>query len=93
MPDTPASATTGSYSTTRGLPSNIADLRERVDRAASLLGDVGNLHELANMLTDAAYAALCLGSERDAANLAARATPITRAPATIMCLPPARRLP
>ena len=48
-----------------------------MDRAAALLGDVGNLHELANMLTDAAYAALCLGSDRDAADFAARATPIT----------------
>jgi hypothetical protein len=54
-------------------------LRERVDRAASLLSDVGNLHELANMLTDAAYAALCLGSDRDATDLAARATPIALA--------------
>jgi non-specific serine/threonine protein kinase len=59
--------------------SSIVDLRERVDRAACLLGDVGNVHELANLLTDAAYAALCLGSDRDAANFAARATPIARA--------------
>jgi predicted ATPase/class 3 adenylate cyclase len=59
--------------------SSIAELRERVDRAASLLSDVGNVHELANMLTDAAYAALCLGSDRDAAEFAARATPITLA--------------
>jgi hypothetical protein len=58
--------------------SNIADLRERVDRAASLLSYVGNVHELANLLTSAAYAALCLGSERDATDFAARATPITR---------------
>ncbi|HEX6619408.1 MAG TPA: hypothetical protein VF024_07110, partial [Solirubrobacteraceae bacterium] len=59
--------------------SSIAELRKRVETAASLLGDVGNVHELANMLTDAAYAALCLGSDRDAADFAARATPITRA--------------
>jgi predicted ATPase/DNA-binding SARP family transcriptional activator len=59
--------------------SSIADLRERVDRAASLLTDVGNVHELANLLTAAAYAALCLGSERDATDFAARATPIARA--------------
>jgi predicted ATPase len=59
--------------------SSIADLRERVETAASLLADVGNVHELANLLTDAAYAALCLGSERDATGFAARATPITRA--------------
>jgi non-specific serine/threonine protein kinase len=58
--------------------SSIVDLRERVDRAACLLGDVGNVHELANLLTDAAYAALCLGSARDAADFAGRATPITR---------------
>jgi predicted ATPase len=59
--------------------SSIAELRERVDDAASLLTDVGNLHELANVLTDAAYAALCLGSEGDAADFAARATPIAHA--------------
>ena len=58
--------------------SSIVELRERVDRAACLLGDVGNVHELANLLTDAAYAALCLGSARDAADFAGRATPITR---------------
>ena len=59
--------------------SSIADLRERVETAASLLTDVGNVHELANLLTAAAYAALCLGSELDATVFAARATPITRA--------------
>jgi hypothetical protein len=59
--------------------SSIADLRERVDTAASLLTDVGNVDALANLLTAAAYGALCLGSERDATDFAARATPITRA--------------
>ena len=59
--------------------SSIADLRERVETAASLLTDVGNVHKLANLLTDAAYAVLCLGSERDATDFAARATPIVRA--------------
>ena len=59
--------------------SSIADLRERVDTAASLLSDVGNVHQLADLLTAAAYAALCLGSEHDAADFAARATPIARA--------------
>jgi hypothetical protein len=58
---------------------SIAELRERVDTAATLLADVGNLYELAHLLTSAAYAALCLGSERDATGFAARATPITRA--------------
>ena len=57
---------------------SIVDLREGVDRAASLLRDVGNVHQLANLLTDAAYHSLCLGSERDATDFAARATPITR---------------
>jgi hypothetical protein len=59
--------------------SKIADLREGVDSAASLLSDVGNVYCLAELLTSAAYAALCLGSERDAPDFAARATPITRA--------------
>jgi len=59
--------------------SNIAELRVRVDEAVSLLIDAGNVHELAILLTDAAYAALCLGSERDATDFAARATPITYA--------------
>jgi predicted ATPase/class 3 adenylate cyclase len=59
--------------------SSIGDLRERVDRAALLLGDVGNVQQLARLLNDAAYSALCLGCERDAADFAARATPIERA--------------
>jgi tetratricopeptide (TPR) repeat protein len=57
---------------------SIVHLRERVDRAASLLGNVGNVHQLANLLIDATYHALCLGSDRDARDFAARATPITR---------------
>jgi predicted ATPase/DNA-binding SARP family transcriptional activator len=59
--------------------SSITDLRERVDTAASLLTDVGNVHQLAGLLNDAAYSALCLGSERDAADFASRAAPIARA--------------
>jgi predicted ATPase/DNA-binding SARP family transcriptional activator len=58
--------------------SSIADLRERVDRAALLLNDVGNVYEHAGLLADAAYAALCLGSGRDATDFAARASPIAR---------------
>jgi len=50
-----------------------SDLRERVDRAASLLDDVGNVYQLAHLLTSASYAALCLGSERDATEFAALA--------------------
>jgi hypothetical protein len=59
--------------------SNVADLRERVDSAVALLTEVGNLHHLATLLNGATYAALCLGSDRDATELAARATPIVRA--------------
>jgi hypothetical protein len=59
--------------------SNIAELRRRVDRAAALLTDAGNVYELAGLLTGAAYSALCLGSEHDAADYAARATQPTRA--------------
>jgi hypothetical protein len=59
--------------------SSLADLRERVDRAAVLLSEVGNVHQLANLLTDAAYAALCLGGDREAKDFAARATPLTLA--------------
>jgi predicted ATPase/DNA-binding SARP family transcriptional activator len=58
--------------------SSIGALRERVDTAAALLAEVGNIHELASLLTDAAYAALCLGSDWDARDFAARATAITR---------------
>jgi predicted ATPase/DNA-binding SARP family transcriptional activator len=57
--------------------STLEQLRERVDRAASLLADVGNLYQLANLLSSAAYNALCLGGERDANQLADRAMPIT----------------
>src|SRR4051812_27844776 len=59
--------------------SSITELRERVDTAASLLTDAGNVHRLASLLNGAAYAALCLGSERDATDFAARAAPIARA--------------
>jgi predicted ATPase/class 3 adenylate cyclase len=59
--------------------SSITELRERVETAASLLTDVGNVHQLASLLNGAAYAALCLGSERDATDFAARAAPIARA--------------
>jgi hypothetical protein len=59
--------------------SSITELRERVETAASLLTDVGNVYRLASLLNGAAYAALCLGSERDATDFAARAAPIARA--------------
>jgi hypothetical protein len=58
--------------------SSVPELRERVDGAAALLDAVGNVYQLARLLTDAAYAALCLGGDRDAADFAARATPVAR---------------
>jgi predicted ATPase/class 3 adenylate cyclase len=56
----------------------IAELRERVERAASLLEGVGNLYFLANMLASAAYGAMGVGSDRDAKALIERALPIAR---------------
>jgi predicted ATPase/DNA-binding SARP family transcriptional activator len=55
-----------------------ADLRERVDRAVALLERVGNVYFVADLLASAAYGALCLGSDVDAAEFVARATPVTR---------------
>jgi predicted ATPase len=43
-----------------------AELRERVDRAASLLANVGNVYHLAHLLAAAIFSALCNGSDRDA---------------------------
>jgi predicted ATPase/DNA-binding SARP family transcriptional activator len=61
------------------LSSTIAELRERVDRAASLLDEAGNVYQLADLLGGvAAYGALLLGSERDAKEYVARATAIAR---------------
>jgi hypothetical protein len=54
----------------------ITELRARVDQAAALLNDVGNVYRLADLFAGAAYAALCMGSDRDAKKYAARATPI-----------------
>jgi hypothetical protein len=55
-----------------------AELRERVDVASSLLAGVGNVYHLADLLTSAAYTALCQGSDRDASELLARAMPMVR---------------
>ena len=44
----------------------IAELRERVDRAASLLSEAGNVFELASLLGSAAYRRCAEGSDRDA---------------------------
>jgi predicted ATPase/class 3 adenylate cyclase len=57
----------------------IAELRERVDRAAALLDQAGNMFFLAALLAGSAYVALCMGSDRDAKELVDRATPLTRA--------------
>jgi predicted ATPase/class 3 adenylate cyclase len=61
----------------RALPAKSAtELRERVDRAASLLDAVGNVHRLADLLASAAYQALSIGSDRDANDFLDRAVPI-----------------
>jgi hypothetical protein len=59
--------------------SSLADLRGRVDTAAALLADVGNVHVLAYLLSVASFAALCFGGDHDAVDYAARATPLIRA--------------
>jgi predicted ATPase/DNA-binding SARP family transcriptional activator len=57
----------------------VAELRERVDRAAALLDEVGNVYRLADLLAGvAAYGALCLGSDRDAMEFVGRAIPLVR---------------
>jgi predicted ATPase/class 3 adenylate cyclase len=58
---------------------NITELRARVDQAAALLEDVGNVYHLADLLAAAAYGALQMDSDRDAMEYVARATPTTRA--------------
>jgi hypothetical protein len=58
--------------------SNLPELRERVDRAASLLEDVGNVVRLGQLFCDAAYGALTMGGDRDAREFADRAAPIVR---------------
>ena len=55
-----------------------AELRERVDLAASLLEGVGNVYHLADLLSSCAFAALCQGSDRYASELVARAMPMMR---------------
>jgi hypothetical protein len=44
----------------------ITELRDCVERAATLLDEVGNVYLLARMLARSSHSALCLGSERDA---------------------------
>jgi hypothetical protein len=57
---------------------NAAELRRRVDRAASLLTEVGNVFHLADMLASGAYTALNVGRHRDARDLVERAIPVAR---------------
>jgi hypothetical protein len=56
------------------------DLREHVDRAASLLQKVGDIYHLADLLASAAYGASCLGSdhERRRAGPGRRSTRVSR---------------
>jgi hypothetical protein len=57
---------------------NLPELRERVDRAAMLLRDVGNAVRLGQLFGDGAYSALVMGGDRDAMEFADRAAPIVR---------------
>jgi tetratricopeptide (TPR) repeat protein len=54
------------------------DLRERVDRAASLLQAVDNAYFHADVFHMAVFRALCNGSDEDASHFASRAIPLTR---------------
>ncbi len=57
----------------------IAELRKRVDRAAALLDEAGNVYQLADLLAGvAAYGALCMGSDQDAMEFVGRAIPLVR---------------
>jgi hypothetical protein len=56
----------------------IADLRERTDRAVSLLSATGNVHRLTDLLGSAAYSALCMGSDQDAKLFVERAFAASR---------------
>jgi predicted ATPase/class 3 adenylate cyclase len=58
--------------------STAAELRERVDRAASLLNDAGNVYRLASLYASAAYGALWDGSDRDAKDFIDSALQIAR---------------
>ena len=58
--------------------STLAELRERVEQAASMLDEVGNVYQLGDLLGSAAYTALCVGGDRDAKELIDRAIPIMR---------------
>ena len=50
--------------------------RKRVDAAASLLAQAGNVYQVADLLASAAYSALCSGSIDDAREFISRAMPL-----------------
>jgi predicted ATPase/DNA-binding SARP family transcriptional activator len=54
-----------------------AELRDRVDRAASRLEATGNVVFLAELFASAAYGALSYGSDHDASDFVSRALPLT----------------
>jgi hypothetical protein len=58
--------------------STIGELRRWVDRAGSLLAEVGDVYHHAQMLASAAYGALCMKSDPDAKRLVERALSIAR---------------
>jgi hypothetical protein len=53
-----------------------AELRERVDRAASLLAKAGNAYHRAELLAGVIYMALAQGNDRDATEFVRRAIPL-----------------
>ena len=59
--------------------STIRELRERVDRAAPLLDEAGDVYHLAGLLSTATYRALRMGSNGDAKEFVERAAPLVRA--------------
>jgi hypothetical protein len=71
-------AIAGAWSHKAVASATIADLRERTERAAAALAAAGNVRSLADLLSAAAYAAMCMDSDEDAKRLVARALPIAR---------------
>ena len=63
---------------TRAKMAPATELRERVQEAASLLLEVGNVFRLVGLLSGAAYGALWEASDRDAKDFAEAALPIAR---------------
>ena len=58
--------------------STMVELRERAEQAATRLAQVGNAYHLADLLSSAAYGAICMDSDRDAKAFVDRARPVTR---------------